>query len=480
MEAGDTGTVGGGCRGSNSTPDKAGDTEETAVEVRGGKTTADETGDGEGARNPQSEQISSAPPQGRHGRRPSISPQPRKGKPPSTRNRNHQTWATHPKQEPQAPHRTPPLQQEPHQDPHHPPGPHQHQTHHPRTLRRNISQKKHQHTLHPHIPPPTYEEAKHPYPYENTWGQVVGHRSCHPLQEAPRKSQGQASPQPAEHDPTECQPQRHGGRDRHPQRRQEKEKVRPVEGKGASQKRDPAGISKATEAQTGAEAIGSKETDCGGRAAHTTIHTRRANSRGTQIHHRLGTTKSDGSSGGGGRPRAEDKEDDGQDWGCGITTADESGDTDEEGGDWRGGKTAANAAGGTEEEGGDWRGGKTAADGTGGVGTDHTGRAAFFRTTTSPSCSSTPPAGGNHPHEDPEPSNAGKAPEAGPKGPTPAPPRQQAPYQGTHHPPEPHQFLVHHPRTLQRNSSQKCQHHTPQSRKPPTPLSVRERLGTGR
>ncbi|XP_069160507.1 uncharacterized protein [Procambarus clarkii] len=127
-------------------------------------------GTGEGARNPQSEQSSSASPPGRH-----AHPQPRK--PPPTRNWNHPTRATHRKQEPQAthrpsplqqepyqgPHQSPPLQQEPHHGPHHPPEPHQQQTHHPRTPQRNSSQKKHQHTPHLHIPLPTYEEMKHPY-----------------------------------------------------------------------------------------------------------------------------------------------------------------------------------------------------------------------------------------------------------------------------------------------------------------------------
>ncbi|XP_069194274.1 cell division protein ZipA-like [Procambarus clarkii] len=200
----------------------------------GGITATDETGDGGGGTEPSERAVFFNTLPGRH-----VHSQPRKGEPPSTGNRNHLTQATRPKQEVPAPHGPPPPQQEPYQGPHHPPDPHQHQTHHPRTPQRNSSKKKHQPSLHPHIPLPTNEEAKHPYPYANAWGQAVDHRSCHPPQEAPERIWRQAAPQSGEHDPAERQPQQHEGQDRHPQRRQEKEQAWPQEGKGPTQVREP-------------------------------------------------------------------------------------------------------------------------------------------------------------------------------------------------------------------------------------------------
>nr|XP_045588202.1 mucin-5AC-like [Procambarus clarkii] len=129
-----------------------------------------------------------------------------------------------------------------------------------------------------------------------------------------------------------------------------------------------------------------------------------------------GTTKSGESK----HPEPEDTEDEEQ--GRNTFTV-EAADTGTAGGVCCGGNTSSDKAGDTEETAVDSRGGKTADDeiGNRGGGTEPSERAAFFSTTTRLPHSPSTSLRGNNPHEEPEPSDVGDAPEARATSSTPAP-----------------------------------------------------------
>ncbi|XP_069187751.1 mucin-1-like [Procambarus clarkii] len=194
-------------------------------------------------------------------------------------------------------------------------------------------------------------------------------------------------------------------------------------------------------------------------------------------------------SGGSGHPQPQDTEADEPDLGGRNTAAEEAGDAGTVGGGCRGGNTAFNKAGDTEEMAGDVWGGITAADetGDGGGGTEPSERAVFFNTTTrSPRPLSTS-QGGTTPHGEPEPSDACDAPEARSTGPTRAPTTTagatQEPTLSTGPTPAPdapsshstEEQLSEETSTLAASS-----HSSAHERGGEGPVSICERLGTGR
>ncbi|XP_045604842.1 autotransporter BimA-like [Procambarus clarkii] len=243
-EADDTRTAGGGCQRGNTASDKAGDTEEMAGDEWGGITVADETGDWGGGTEPSEQAVffktTTRSPRplsiSQGGTTPHGEPEPSNAgdapkvrvtsptrAPTPTAGATHgHTPSTGPTPAPDAPSSHSTEEQLPEET---------------STLAASSLSSDHE------------RGGKAPASVLECLGKAVDHRSCHPLQEAPERSWRQAAPQPGEHDPAECQPQHHGRRGRHPQRKQEKEQARPWE-EGPTQVREPTGTSKATEAQS--------------------------------------------------------------------------------------------------------------------------------------------------------------------------------------------------------------------------------------
>nr|XP_045604500.1 activating signal cointegrator 1 complex subunit 2 homolog [Procambarus clarkii] len=178
-------------------------------------------------------------------------------------------------------------------------------------------------------------------------------------------------------------------------------------------------------------------------------------------------------SGGSGRLKRQDTENVEPDLEGWNTAAEEAGEAGTAGGGCQGGNPTSDKAGDTEEMAEDVWGSITTADETGdGAGdTEPSERAVFFNTTTrfhvhSQPCKGEPPPTGNRNH----PTRA-TCPKQEVPAPHESPPPQQEPHQSPHYPPDPHQHHTHHPRTPQRNSSQKKHQPSPH---PHIPLPTNE------